>query len=75
MDQTIDTLIEITHSAGQNKYKNMFRIARGGVNVCYGIRELEKKIFIQAAQIVGQTIADTIAASRSMLIAVMPKFQ
>ena len=30
--------------------------------MCYGIKELEKKTFVQAAQRFGQTIADTIAA-------------
>lgn len=61
-DQTIDALIEITHSAELKKYKKEFRTAKGGVNVCYGIKELEKKTFVQAAQRFGQTIADTIAA-------------
>ena len=61
-DQTLDALIEITHSTELQKYKKDFRTAKGGVNVCYGIKELEKKTFVQAAQRFGQTIADTITA-------------
>ena len=61
-DQTIDALIEITHSSELERYKNEYRNVKGGINMCYGIKELEKKTCVQAAQRFGQTIADTIAA-------------
>ena len=60
--QTIDALIEITHSKELEIFKRDYRTPEGGVNVCYGIQEVGKRNFIEAAQIFGQTIAVTIAA-------------
>jgi hypothetical protein len=61
-DQTIDALIEITHSSELEKYKKDYRTAKGGVNVCYGIQESNKRTFVEAAQRFGQTITATITA-------------
>ena len=33
---------------------------RGGVNVCYGIQEIKKKTFVEAAQRFKQTISETV---------------
>lgn len=61
-DQTIDALIEITHSPELEKYKKDYRTVKGGVNVCYGIQESNKRTFVEAAQRFGQTITATITA-------------
>ena len=36
-EQTIDALIEITHSKQLEQFKKEYRTPEGGVNVCYGI--------------------------------------
>ena len=42
-EQTIDALIEITHSKELEKYKKEYRMPEGGVNVCYGIQVYGKE--------------------------------
>ena len=42
-EQTIDALIEITHSKQLEQFKKEYRTPEGGVNVCYGIEAYGKR--------------------------------
>ena len=63
-EQTIDALIEITHSRELEKFKHDYRTTEGGVNVCYGIQvygnQREMAGSVRIAQRHGFSIADTV---------------
>lgn len=69
-DTIMDALIEITRSKQLEKIKHDYRTPEGGTNVCYGIEayattraaEESKKTFVEAAQLFGQSLANTIKA-------------
>ena len=48
-EQTIDALIEITHSKQLEQFKKEYRTPEGGVNVCYGIEAYGKRREITGA--------------------------
>ena len=51
-EQTIDALIEITHSKQLEQYKKEYRTPEGEVNVCYGIEAYGKRQWM-AGEITG----------------------
>ena len=63
-EQTIDALIEITHSKELERFKKEYRTPEGGVNVCYGIQvygnQREMAGSVRLAQRHGFSIAETI---------------
>ena len=63
-EQTIDALIEITHSKELEKFKHDYRTPEGGVNVCYGIQVYgnQQKMVgaVNMAQRHGFSIAETV---------------
>ena len=46
-EQTIDALIEITHSKQLEQFKKEYRTPEGGVNVCYGIEAYGRRRFME----------------------------
>ena len=52
-EQTIDALIEITHSKQLEQFKKEYRTPEGGVNVCYGIEAYGRRRFM-AGEIKGE---------------------
>ena len=52
-EQTIDALIEITHSKQLEQFKKEYRTPEGGVNVCYGIEAYGKRQWM-AGEIKGE---------------------
>lgn len=63
-EQTIDALIEITHSEELERFKKEYRTPEGGVNVCYGIQvygnQREMAGIVRHAQKHGFSIAETV---------------
>lgn len=63
-EQTIDALIEITHSKELERFKKEYRTPKGGVNVCYGIQvygnQREMAGSVRIAQRHGFSIAETV---------------
>ena len=63
-EQTIDALIEITHSKELERFKKEYRTPEGGVNVCYGIQvygnQREMAGSVRLAQRHGFSIAETV---------------
>lgn len=63
-EQTIDALIEITHSKELERFKKEYKTPEGGVNVCYGIQvygnQREMAGSVRIAQRHGFSIAETV---------------
>ena len=63
-EQTVDALIEITHSKELERFKKEYRTSEGGVNVCYGIQvygnQREMAGSVRLAQRHGFSIAETV---------------
>ena len=65
-EQTIDALIEITHSKQLEQFKKEYRTPEGGVNVCYGIEAYGKRQWMageMAGEIKGE-ITGTVRTSK-----------
>ena len=69
-EQTIDALIEITHSKQLEQFKKEYRTPEGGVNVCYGIEAYGRRREITGAvrtyKDVGFSFANTVKKIMTM---------
>ena len=69
-EQTIDALIEITHSKQLEQFKKEYRTPEGGVNVCYGIeaygRRREITGAIRMSKDIGFSFANTVKKIMTM---------
>ena len=69
-EQTIDALIEITHSKQLEQFKKEYRTPEGGVNVCYGIeaygRRQEITGAVRMSKYIGVSLANTVKKIMTM---------